>query len=67
LAQLGIFDNVNIKNWRSQVPDIIVKFDKSSDGNVSLKEFFAFLGVESYAPNIVQKMTKIFAKATEKG
>jgi Ca2+-binding EF-hand superfamily protein len=67
LAQLGIFDNANVKDWRSQVPDIIVKFDKSNDGNVSLKEFFSFLGVESYAPNIVQKMTKIFAKATEKG
>lgn len=67
LAQLGIFDNANVKDWRSQVPDIIIKFDKSNDGNVSLKEFFSFLGVESYAPNIVQKMTKIFAKATEKG
>ena len=63
----GIFDNVNIKNWRSQIPSIIRKFDKSGDGTVSLREFFLFLGVDNYAPNIIQKMTKIFALATEKG
>ena len=46
---------------------MILKFDKTGDGNVSLKEFFAFLGAEDYVPNIIQKMTKIFAIATEKG
>ena len=46
---------------------MILKFDKSGDGNVSLKEFFAFLGAEDYVPNIIQRMTKIFAIATEKG
>ena len=69
LSQLGIFDNINIKNWRSQIPAIIKKFDQSGDGNVSLREFFSFLGLgkESYVPNIVQRMTKIFVLATEKG
>lgn len=67
LSQLGIFDDQNIVNWRAQIPAIINKFDQSGDGNFSLREFFSFLGVESYAPNIIQRMTKIFALATEKG
>ena len=65
LASLHIFDNVN--NWRAQLPSIVTKFDSNGDGSVSLKEFFKYLGVVDYAPNIVQRMTKIFAAASEKG
>jgi len=65
LQRLGIFDN--IPNWRSQVPAIVAKFDKSKDGCVSLKEFFANLGVTDYAPNIIQSMTKIFEESVQEG
>ena len=64
LNNLGIFDNV--PNWRAQIPAIVKKFDTSGDGSVSLKEFFSYLGIVDYAPNIIQRMTKIFAAAIEK-
>ena len=64
LDDLGIFDN--IPKWKKQLPAIVKKFDSSGDGNVSLPEFFKFLGVQDYAPNIIQRMTKVFALAAEK-
>ena len=63
LDSLGIFDNV--PNWRAQIPAIVDKFDSSGDASVSLKEFFSFLGVVDYAPNIIQRMTQIFGAALE--
>ena len=54
--------------WHAQVPGLVAKFDSSGDGEVSLREFFKFLGVAAdYAPNILQKMTKVFAVASQKG
>ena len=67
LSQLGIFDNVNIKNWRNEIPLFIEKFDQTGNGKISLKDFFSFLGIKNYFPNIIQKMTKIFSLALEKG
>lgn len=67
LSLLGIFDDENILNWKVQVPDMVRKFDRSGNGTVSLKDFFAFLGAEDYVPNVIQRMTKIFSLATEKG
>ena len=46
---------------------MVRKFDRSGNGTVSLKDFFAFLGAEDYVPNVIQRMTKIFSLATEKG
>ena len=67
LSQLGIFDN--IRNWRNEIPLMINKFDQTGTGNgkISLKDFFSFLGIKDYFPNIIQKMTKIFSLALEKG
>lgn len=65
LSNLKIFDH--IPDWKKQIPELVKKFDSSEDGLVSLKEFFAFLGINDYAPNIIQRMTKIFAVATQKG
>jgi Ca2+-binding EF-hand superfamily protein len=65
LRELAIFDS--IPQWTSQLPAIVKKFDKSGDGQVSLREFFSFLGIQDYAPNIIQRLTKIFAIATQKG
>lgn len=65
LQQLAIFDHIS--NWKAQLSEIVTKFDKSNDGLVSLREFFAFLGIKDYAPNIVQRLTKIFAVATVNG
>lgn len=65
LDKLEIFDN--IPSWRSQIPSIIAKVDKTNEGILSLKAFFSFLGDADYSPNIVQKMTKIFAVAIDKG
>lgn len=61
LENLRIFDA--IPDWKLQIPDVMSKFDVSGDGSVSLSEFFKFLGAEQYIPNIIQKMTKIFAKS----
>lgn len=66
LTDLCIF--AHIPNWKSQIPALVAKFDSSGDNEVSLKEFFQYLGLSSdYAPNIIQKMTNIFAVATQKG
>ncbi|RYG69216.1 hypothetical protein EON64_03285 [archaeon] len=65
LKQLAIFDHLT--NWKAQLAGIVSKFDQSNDGLVSLKEFFAFLGIQDYAPNIVQRLTKVFALATLQG
>ena len=62
LSDLHIFDS--IPNWRQEVPAIFAKFDTSGDGVVSLSEFFSFLGAEKYLPNIMQRMTKIFASVS---
>lgn len=67
LSLLGIFDDENISNWRVQVPEMVKKFDRSGNGTVSLRDFFSFLGAEDYVPNVIQRMTKIFSLATEKG
>lgn len=64
-GRLAIFDH--IPNYRSQLPALMDKFDNSGDGVISLKEFFSFLGIKSYTPDIIQRMTKVFAVATEKG
>ena len=65
LDKLGIFDNIS--GWRDQIPDMAAKIDTAHHGLISLHDFFEFLGDPSYAPNIIQKMTKIFALAIEKG
>ncbi len=65
LRSLSIFDSIS--QWTSQLPAIVKKFDKTGDGLVSLREFFNFLGIQDYAPNIIQRLTKIFAIATQKG
>lgn len=65
LDKLGIFDNIS--DWRNQLPAIAAKIDTTHNGLISLHDFFKFLGDVSYAPNIIQKMTKIFALATQKG
>ena len=64
LTQLRIFDNV--PDWKSQLPALLKKFDVDGNGEVSLREFFKFLGITEYAPNIIQRMTKIFAVASQK-
>lgn len=64
LSKLRIFDNV--PNWKSQLPTLIKKFDADGNGEVSLREFFRFLGIADYAPDIIQRMTKIFAVASQK-
>jgi len=65
LRKLGIFDH--IPNWELQIPQIVKKFDTSGDGTVSIKEFFQFLGIKDYSPNIIQKLTRIFTIALQKG
>lgn len=65
MQKLELFDGV--PNWKQQIPAIVRKFDVSGDGLVSLREFFTFLGIKDYAPNIIQRLTKIFSVATEKG
>jgi Ca2+-binding EF-hand superfamily protein len=66
LDDLCIFSGIS--DWKKQVPSLLAKFDASGDGQVSLREFFKFLGLSAdYTPNIVQKMTNIFAIATQKG
>ncbi|KAJ1442329.1 hypothetical protein B484DRAFT_442214 [Ochromonadaceae sp. CCMP2298] len=64
LTKLAIFEQVS--DWKRQMPSLIRKFDKDGSGDVSLREFFAFLGIADYAPNIIQRMTKIFAFAAQK-
>jgi len=64
LTKLRIFDNT--PNWKKQMPPLLKKFDKNGDGEVSLREFFHFLGIKEYAPDIIQRMTKIFAAAAQK-
>jgi Ca2+-binding EF-hand superfamily protein len=65
LSQLEGFDS--IPNWREQIPSIVSKFDKGGDGTVQLREFFLYFGITEYAPNVIQRMTKIFLVAHEKG
>ena len=65
LSKLRIFDGV--PNWREKIPELVRKFDKDGNGDVSLREFFRFLGIDDYSPDILQKMTKIFAVASEQG
>lgn len=65
LSKLNIFNE--IPGWKNEIPAIVRKFDSSGDGMVSLPEFFAHLGIKDYAPNIIQRLTKIFAVATMKG
>jgi Ca2+-binding EF-hand superfamily protein len=63
LLELEIFNS--IPNWKQQVPNIVKKFDKNGDGTVSLREFFRYLGINDYSPNIIQRLTKIFVIAVE--
>ena len=63
LTKLQIFDSIS--DWKSQIPDMVDKFDSSRDGGMQIKEFLAYVGID-YAPNVIQKMTKIFAIALEK-
>jgi Ca2+-binding EF-hand superfamily protein len=65
MEKLELFEGV--PNWKQQIPGIVKKFDASGDGLVSLREFFTFLGIKDYAPNIIQRLTKIFSVATDKG
>lgn len=66
LKKLAVFDHLP-GGYRSHLPVLIEKLDANMDGAISLKEFYGFLGLNSYAPDIIQSMTKIFAVATEKG
>ena len=67
LGKLGVFDDAKMKDWRQQIPRIIAKFDKDRDGQLQLPEFLAFLGIKDYAPDVIQRMTKVFAVAADKG
>ncbi len=51
LDKLGIFDN--IPGWRDQLAAIVVKFDSSGDGSVSLK-------VISFEPQCEQLLIFLF-------
>jgi calcium-binding protein CML len=53
----------NSERLQSQIPLLVKKFDADGNGEVSLKEFLSHLGIESYVPNVTQKMTRIFAAA----
>ena len=64
LSKLGIFNNV--PNWKKQIPLLIKKIDVDGDDDIQLREFFALLNITDYSPNIIQRMTKIFAIATQK-
>jgi len=63
LAKLNIFSA--IPNYQAQLPALIKKFDANGDGDISLKEFYTYLGIV-YTPNIVQRLTKIFAVCATK-
>lgn len=63
LAKLNIFSS--IPNYQAQLPALIKKFDANGDGDISLKEFYTYLGIV-YTPNIVQRLTKIFAVCATK-
>lgn len=63
LSQLRVFDS--IPNWKKEIPLIVKRFDKDGDGSVSLPEFFKYLNV-TYSPNILQKLTRIFAAVADK-
>jgi Ca2+-binding EF-hand superfamily protein len=65
LLKLGVFEG--IKDWKKQLPALVKKFDADGSGAVSIREFFLFLGITDYSPNIIQRMTKIFALAIDKG
>jgi Ca2+-binding EF-hand superfamily protein len=66
LDELHIFSNV--ENWQEQIGSIIGKFDTTGDGSISLVEFFHMFDAKlDYSPNIVQRMTKIFAVAVDNG
>jgi len=67
LSKLGIFDDSKMKDWRKQIPHVIAKFDKDGDGDLQLTEFLTFLGIKDYTPNVIQRMTKVFAIASDKG
>ena len=64
LSKLGIFNNV--PNWKKQIFLLMKKIDVDGDGDIQLREFFALLNITDYSPNIIQRMTKIFAIATQK-
>ena len=61
IEQLNVFNN--IAGWRKQIPEIARRFDTDGDGQVSLKEFFAYFGCKEYIPNMIQRLTMIFATA----
>lgn len=65
LEKLKIFEGLD--GWRDEMPAISAKFDTSGDGMVSLSEFYKYIGVQDYTPNIIQRLTKIFAVAQGKG
>lgn len=61
IEQLQVFND--IPNWREQIPAMGRKFDPNGDGQISLKEFFAYFGYKDYIPNTIQRLTMIFATA----
>lgn len=63
LLELEIFNS--IPNWKSQIPKIVKQFDTNKDGTISLREFFLYLGIKDYSPNILQRLIKIFTIAME--
>ena len=65
MEKLGIFDN--IKDWKKQIPGIVKNFDVNNDNTISLSEFFKYMGITDYTPNILQRMTKIFSVALQQG
>jgi Ca2+-binding EF-hand superfamily protein len=65
LQKLEIFSGID--GWEQQIPLLVQKFDIDGDEMISLKEFFVYLGIKDYIPNIIQRLTKVFAIATLKG
>ncbi len=63
LSKLNVFNS--IPNYQAQLPALMRKFDANNDGEISLKEFYTYLGIV-YTPNIIQRLTKIFAVCATK-
>ena len=67
LSKLGIFDDSKMKDWRTRIPQLMKPLYTNKHGDLQLSKFLSFLGIEDYAPNVVQRMTEVFADAAENG
>lgn len=65
LSNLKIFSSIS--NWEAQIPALVWKLDKNGDNTIELREFFLHFGINQYAPNVAQKMTKVFTEALHQG